>query len=167
MNFDHNTFSAALDAQPGITIIKQWYQWNNTSGDLNKTMEYSKDNFGYRTWYHETSVMSNAMGMLVSCKIDFERTTGDDHIILLTGFSISPAGVVMKFAQASVQFHGSESNNIIGTPVTSGDMAQGIYNSLSSILSADFGSIDDSTAGRKTLPDIARANIQAIQQAAG
>lgn len=166
MTFDHNTFATQLDAYDGISISKSWFQWNNTKGDLNKTMEYQKGDNTYRTWYQETSTMKENSGMLVSCKVDYERGTGDDHIIILTGFQITSTGPVMVFAQASVQFHGDESNNIIGAPVTSGDMGQGIYNSLNAtIQSDDFGNIDDSTSGRRTLPDIARANVNAILKA--
>jgi hypothetical protein len=172
MTFDHTQFATALDNQSGVSISKSWYQWSGTSGDLNKTMEYKKGDYTYRTWYQETSVMNGDIGMFVSCKIDFERSTGDDHIMLLTGFSRTPTGVgqnytvEMKFAQASVQFHGSEDNNIAGVPVTSGDFGQGIYDSLSAILSEDFGDVDDTTAGRQTLPDIARMNVNAMIESA-
>ena len=163
MTFDHTTFANQLDAYDGISISKSWYQWSNTSGSLNKTMEYKKNEYTYRTWYQETSSMKENSGLLVSCKVDYERATGDDHIIILTGFQITSTGPVMIFAQASVQFHGDEDNNVIGTPVTSGDMGQGIYDSLNATIKYDdFGTVDDSTSGRRTLPDIARANVNAI-----
>ncbi|MEZ5015622.1 MAG: hypothetical protein R2800_01100 [Flavipsychrobacter sp.] len=165
MTFDHNTFATELGSQNEITISKSWFQWANTSGSLNTTMEYMKGGDTYRTWYQETSNMKEDAGMLVSCKIDYERATGDDHIILLTGFAITQDGPKMIFAQASVQFHGSEDNNIVGAPVKSGDMAQGVYDSLSAILSDNFGEVDDSTAGRQTLPEIAKLNVAAMQAA--
>lgn len=169
MTFNHDTFITQLDSYSGISILQHWFQWTDshgvlTSGDLNKTMEYKKGDYTYRTWYQETSLMKENSGMLVSCKVDYERTTGDDHIIILTGFKITTTGPVMVFAQASVQFHGDETNNVIGTPVTEGDMGQGIYDSLNAtIQSADFGNNADSTPdGRRTLPDIARANVNSI-----
>ena len=163
MTFNHSTFATQLDAYSGISISRSWFQWGNTLGSLNTVMEYKKGDNTYRTWYQETSSMKENAGLLVSCKVDYERGTGDDHIIILTGFQITSTGPVMVFAQASVQFHGDETNNIIGTPVTTGDMGQGIYDSLNaSIQSDDFGNVDDSTAGRRTLPDIARANVNSI-----
>ncbi|MFN3851870.1 MAG: hypothetical protein ACK4NY_20700 [Spirosomataceae bacterium] len=167
MTFNHSTFATALDGYSGISISKSWYQWGGTTGSLNTVMDYDKGDYGYRTWYQETSSMKENSGMLVSCKIDFKRTTGDDHIIILTGFQATSNGPQMVFAQASVQFHGDEDDNIIGTPVTSGDMGQGIYDTLNAqIQGKDFGGGVDSTAdGRHTLPDIARANINSILQA--
>lgn len=166
IDFNHTSFETNLGNQSGVSISKDWFQWSNTSGSLNQTMEYTKSDYTYRTWYQESSIMNGNIGMLLSCKIDFERTTGDDHIILLLGFSVTPPDniLVCQFAQASVQFHGSEDNNIVGVPVTSGDIAQGIYDSLSAILSIDFGTVDDTTAGRHTLPDIARLNVTAMLQ---
>lgn len=168
MNFNHDTFATQIKNTSGISCSStSWSQWNNTKGNLNTVLNYSEGSDDFCTWYQETSTWtdrasSKDAGMMVSCKIDFKRGTGDDHIILLACFMNTSSGPQMKFAQASVQFHGSEQNNIVGTPVTSGDMGQGIYNSLSAILNDDFGSVDDSTDGRKKLPGIAQINVNAM-----
>jgi len=171
--FDQGLFLQNMKDISGTSGVTAWAQWPGTIGNLNQQSGYTVGSYNYRTWYQETSVMASNLGMLVSCKIDYERTTGDDHIIILTGFSRKPTGsgteftYEMVFAQASVQFHGSEDNNVIGAPVQAsacgGDMGNAIYNSLSEILSINFGSSGDSTNdGRHTLPDIARRNINAM-----
>lgn len=167
MTFDHNTFAAQLDQYSGITVATKdgsydWDQWKSTTGDLNKELDYDKGDFSYRTWYHEVGVMKNSAGMVVSCKIDFANGIGDDHIILLTGYMATSTGPQMIFVQASVQFYGDDDLNIMSDPITSGDLAQGMYDTLNSQISAMNLGSDNTSMGRKTLPDIAKANITAM-----
>jgi hypothetical protein len=167
MTFNHDTFASQMNQYTGITVATKngafdWDQWIGTSGDLNKELDYAKNGFDYRTWWQEVTVMKENAGMLVSSKIDFANGLGDDHMILLTGFMATSSGPKMIFAQISVQFHGDDSDNIMSDPITTGDIGQGIYDTLNSqIISKDFGS-SDTAKGRQTFPDIARANVNSM-----
>jgi hypothetical protein len=174
MSFDHDTFLSTLAQYSGITLSESsWTQWSGTNGQLNMEIDYSKNDYDYRTWYQEISVMIQGAGMLVSCKVDFVRTTYDDHITLMVGFAAGSSSAEPAFAQASVQFtnttDSSDYSNVIGAPVrvdTNPDLAEGIYDTLNSQISTmNFGSTANNEA-RQTLPDIARANVEAIIAAA-
>jgi hypothetical protein len=101
------------------------------------------------------------------------RTAYDDHIVLLVGFAAGSSSAEPAFAQASVQFtnttDSTDYSNVIGAPIrvdTTPDLAAGVCNSLYSQISAmNFGSTANNEA-RQTLPDVARANVQAIIAAA-
>ena len=177
MNFDHNQFSQALGDYTGIEIQDAdnnygWNGWNLQTDTYSQVLNYSKGGFNYRTWYQEFSY-SGTLGMFVSCKVDYERLTGDDHIIILAGFANTNQGTTLVFAQASVEFHGSDNDNndflnIITPPITLdqySDIGQGIYDAINSQLSANYGLIDGTNDGRQTLPDIARANVNSIKSA--
>lgn len=174
LGFDPDTFISSLGAYSGITLSESYFtQWSGTTGLLNMALAYSKNDYDYRTWYQEVSLMIGDAGMLVSCKVDFVRPTYDDHIVLLVGFAAGSSSAQAAFAQASVQFtnttDSSDYSNVIGAPVRADntpDLATGVYNSLySQILGMDFGSTANNEA-RQTLPDIAQANVQAIIAAA-
>lgn len=172
MNFNYNTFAQKLDGYSGMDVDDEhdndgWVQWDKGStDDFNKVVHYTFKNddgeFEYETWHQETSLVPGGVGMMASCKIDFNRTSGDDHIVVMSGFDVDGK---MNFAQASVQFHGSEDDNIITSQITSSDIPQGVFNAIKSGLKDSYGHIDDSTEGRHTLPDIAKANLQAMAAA--
>lgn len=136
---------------------------SKATAPFNEVAEYVYQNYNYRTWYQETSI-SAELGMFVSCKIDYERSNKkDDHVTVLLGFQ-SPVGTqttpTLIFGQASVQFTTDESQNMMTTPVTSGNIADNIYNQIYSIVSTM--SVDSNSEGRRYLADIAKANIDAI-----
>ncbi|TDB64066.1 hypothetical protein [Arundinibacter roseus] len=172
MNFNYNTFAQKLDGYSGMDVDDEhtnygWVQWDKKStDDFNKVVKYtyenSKGTFHYETWHQETSLMKQNAGMMVSAKIDFNRGTGDDHIILMAGFN-HKADLI--FAQASVQFHGHEDANIITSPITSGDIAQGLQDAIQEQILDSYGHVDDSTDGRHTLPYIAKVNLEAMDEA--
>ena len=166
MSFDHSQVANQLGGS--------WQQWHNTSGNLNKQLEYQRNGYQYRTWYQEVSIMRQQAGMLVTCKVDFERTTYDDHIVLMVGFMATGSGPQAVFAQASIQFHttdDSDFDNILAAPCyqspdSNADIAQEVANSLATqIADMDFGSASNNQA-RQTLPDIAKLNINTMIQAA-
>lgn len=172
MNFNRDTFQVNLDNIDGVVVAYDydhktfWNQWSGTAGTLQQEMTYTQGGYSYRSWSPETSSMNNNLGMLVSLKIDYENGRGDDHIILLTGFmNLANQGATMVFAQASVQFHGDDSDNIMGTPVKydpskHNDLAQAMYDSLQQQIQACGFTGDD--AGRNNLATIAQLNVQAL-----
>lgn len=172
MNFSRNTFTTQLGNYTGISFsggTADWDQWPGTTGDLNTQLSYSKGGFNYRTWSPETSTLPTDLGLVVSCKIDFANGIGDDHIILIVGFlKVAGAAPTINFIQASVQFYNDDDQNIMIDPIKSDpnnptqDLGQVLYDSLNSqILADNFGS-DNTSEGRKTLPDIARANVNSM-----
>ncbi len=173
MNFSRDTFANQLSGYTGISVTKSndspaWLPLNNTTGALNTYLSYSKGGFGYRTWSPETSTMPTDLGLLVSCKIDVENGIGDDHIVLMVGFlKVDGQAPQINFVQASVQFHGDDALNIMSAPITSDpsapiDLGQAMYDSINSQIIADNLGTDDTSQARKTMPDIARANINSM-----
>src|SRR5215217_4247329 len=164
MNFDYNKFAQSLDAASGMDVKDEkngkygWVKWNNSSDSLyNQVVEFEyddkKDNetLAFRSWYMETSVMKSDGGMIVSVKIDYERNTGDDHIILIAGFD---ATAKLTFAQCSVQFNGNSKENFSIPPITTGDIAQSMYDQMNNKQkNEDYGGATDN-AGRKSFPYI-------------
>ena len=180
MTFNHNTFATQLDNTSGVTVGKDSsgnYEWDNMGwdNDLCTYLNYTKGDYGYRTWYQETSEFASNIGMVVSCKLDFKRTTGDDHIILMVGFNNASGTPQIVYAQASVQFNGDDDDNIVSDKIlassagsAANDIATGLYNSLHDQISTiDFGNIDDSTEGRNELPEIAKINVLAMANSIG
>lgn len=175
MSFDHNAFATSLNNNSDTSVTSannggtyDWSQWSGDSGDLNKILDYTQSSYPFRTWWLETSSANPAAGLdlIVSCKVDYVRGTTDDHIIIVVGFLLSDSGPLTYFAQASVQFGGQEDYNFASTPVTSGDFGQEIHDQLHAVISGDdFGIIDDTTEGRNEIPDVAKANIDAIRAA--
>lgn len=164
--FDYQNYKNRLQsANAGIGNIYDWAVKSGASGvqPFNEVIEYTYQNFKYRTWYQETSE-SNALGMFVSCKIDYEIDDHkDDHIILLVGFRVPSAGqsaAVLNFAQATIQFTDQSNDNIMTTPCTGNDIVNNLTNQLHNAVSKI--SIDSSKGGRHYLSDIANANLKAI-----
>ena len=110
-------------------------------------------------------------GMIVSSKIDYERNTGDDHIILITGFDQHG---VLNFAQTSIQFNGDSDDDIVTDPInqntpylyhTDDTIIDKIYWTVNNAQSGvDYGGTTDN-GGRKSFPEIIKRNIMAIQSA--
>jgi hypothetical protein len=166
MKFDYNKFADNLESTKNVDVDNHsqnhgWHNFNLFNNTLyNQVVEYTYSNgdgdFDYRTWYQETSFMKSGGGMLISVKIDFERVTGDDHIILIAAYSMDKALVA---AQASVQISG---NSPIITPmINSGNIVDGIYNSIKGQLKSSYG-IDGTTDGRHTYPDVTKINLNAM-----
>lgn len=172
MNFSRNIFTTNLGHYTGISFSggsAEWKQWSGTSGSLNTQLSYSKGGFNYRTWSPETSTLPTDLGLVVSCKIDFANGIGDDHIILVVGFlKVANAAPTINFIQASVQFYGDDDKNIMIDPIKSNpndptqDLGQVLYDSINSQIIADKFGTDNTSEGRKTLPDIARANLNSM-----
>lgn len=164
--FDYQQYSnSLLNANTGISNMHNWAVKSGAAGvqPFNEVVEYTYQNFKYRTWYQEVSD-SNGLGMFVSCKIDYEIDDHkDDHIILLVGFRVPPSGTteaVLNFAQATIQFTDQSSDNIMTTPCTGSDIVKNLTDQLNNALSKI--SIDASKGGRRYLSDMANANINAI-----
>lgn len=160
----------------GAQQLKTWQQWEATSGELNRSAQYSYDGYDFRTWYPEVTVMKGSAGMLVSCKIDAIRAGYDDHMVVLVGFGATPDAPQADFAQVSVQFLNASDEtdyqNIFGAPIYNSadasisDFGEATYDTLSQQLDAmDFGSASNNTA-RQKLADIARMNVNALILAA-
>lgn len=175
MNFSRDTFTANLGINIGNTDITSntpWERFNGSDDDyLNKQLSYSKNHFNYRTWSPETSTLPTDLGLIVSCKIDFENGVGDDHIILIVGF-LKVAGTTdptVNFIQASVQFYGDDDKNIMIDPIKSDpnnpnqDLGQALYNALNDQISAYKFGTDGKNNGRNNLPDIAKDNLNAMK----
>lgn len=141
-----------------------WYQWDKTSGELQQELNYSNSGYNYRSWSPESSATNNNLGLLVSLKIDWANGIGDDHIILLVGFmNIVNQGPTMVFAQTSVQFSGDNDDNIMSAPQKSNpsaptNLGDAVYTDLQKQICGFTGN----AAGRNNLPNIARANVNAL-----
>lgn len=173
MNFSRDTFATNLGKYTGTNFVgnsSDWDQWSDTKGDLNTYLLYGNSSFQYRTWSPETSTMPTDLGMVVSCKIDFVNGVSDDHMILIVGF-LKVAGATaptINFIQASVQFNGDDDKNFMIDPIKSDpnnptqNLGEVLYNSLNSQILADNFGTDYASEGRKTFPDIAQDNLNAM-----
>lgn len=164
--FDYQQYhNSLMSSGYSFNNLNNWGVKSGSSGQLpfNQVMEYRYQNYNYRTWYQEVS-FSNALGMIVSCKIDYEIDDHkDDHIILMVGFRVPEAGqsaAVLNFAQATIQFTDQSNDNIMTTPCTGNDIVSNLTNQLSTALGKI--SPDSSKGGRAYLADMANANIKAI-----
>lgn len=170
MQFARDTFASQLGKTSGVSVSGSWDQWKMTSGNLNQVLNYSYSGSDWRTWSPESSNMPTNLGMIVSCKIDFANGAGDDHLILIVGFlKVKNAAPTINFAEASVQFYSDTDLNITSGPIVShpdhpSDVATALYNALSSQIQAESSKLGSGTtlSGRKSLPDIARMNLQAL-----
>ena len=175
MNFSRDTFTSQLGDYSGITFdggSASWDQWGGTSGTLNTQLSYSKGGFNYRTWSPESSTYPTDLGMVVSCKIDFANGIGDDHIILVVGFlKVKNSVPTINAIQASVQFYNDTDKNIMLDPIKSDpnnptpDLGQVLNDQLTSLIDDDNFGTDNTSMGRKSLPDIAQANVEAMMGA--
>ncbi len=167
MNFSRDTFASNL----GLYTTISSNPWpSSPEDDLNTYLLYGNSSFQYRTWSPETSkILPTDLGMVVSCKIDFVNGITDDHMILIVGFlKVAGSAPTVNFIQASVQFNGDEKQNIMIDPIKSDpndptpNLGDVLYNSLNSQISADNFGTDYASEGRKTFPDIARDNLNAM-----
>ncbi|KAB7731191.1 hypothetical protein F5984_10320 [Rudanella paleaurantiibacter] len=180
MTFDYLKFAQSLDSYTGMDVKDEhngqngWIKWSHSDSDsvYNQVVEYTYDDkdsgetLGYRTWYMETSLMKSdngkPTGMFVSVKIDYERNTGDDHIILITGFDVNG---YLQVAQASIQFNGNSKDNLVIAPIRSSDIALSMYNTIHDLQKdVDYGGPTDN-AGRKSFAYITQLHIYAITSA--
>lgn len=174
MNFSRDKFTTQL-GNTGVSFPygSTWKTYNGSIGEpLNTQLTYHKNNIEYRTWSPETSTLPTDLGLVVSCKIDFENGMGDDHIILIVGFlKVKGAAPTINFIQASVQFYNDDDKNIMIDPIKSdpnnpiNNLGQELYNRLNDLISADHFAADENNQtaqGRNSLPGIAQANVNSM-----
>ncbi len=171
----YNSFPNALESCDKLNIpdfksnddgSKAWkYYDSKYKGDYNKVVGFQyqdqvpgdDDPLNYRVWYMETSTIKDNLGLLVSCKVDYDRGNRDDHMVLVCGFN--HAGQLLM-AQVAAQFHGAEDKNFRLDPVTSdkgtATVAQGLYDAMRSLQKkVDYGD-DRDNAGRKGFAYVAQ-----------
>ena len=182
MNFNYNTFAQNIDTYDNFDVSDEnngshgWVQWSESSSTsvFNQVLEFKLQGdelYHFRTWHHEISVMKENGGMIVSSKIDYERNTGDDHIILITGYDQHG---VLNFAQTSIQFHGASDDDIVTDPInkntpylyhTDDTIIDKVYWTVHNAQSGvDYGGTTDN-GGRKSFPEVIKRNMMAIQSA--
>ena len=175
IGLDYNQFANYLEAVKGVNVHSfkngdyGWFEkgaFKDSKYSQAIEYEYKKndndDLTQYRTWYMETSIVQEKMGLIVSAKIDHIRGGGgkDDHIILICAFDQNATLIV---AQASVQITSDSQYNHTVAPKTltdaGGDSMQIdnlVYNELHKINFNDFG--------RNTIADVVKANIIALRE---
>lgn len=178
LSLNRNTFADSLDSYSGINVHSEsnghhgWVAWSGDKNDYNQVVEYtysdkpSGESLDYRSWYPEVTVMPGNVSLTVSLKIDYERSTGDDHLILQC--NLDSSGQLLT-AQASVQFHGAEDKNLTIEPlapanVPGGDLPLAMYNALHNAQeNVDYGGKTDN-AGRKSFAYIAQLHLYAFSK---
>lgn len=170
LDFDYSDYlNRLIGADSNVTSATDWAAKSGANGSApyNEVVEFVYQDYAYRTWYQEASY-SNQLGIIVSCKIDYEIADNkDDHIILLMGFSTpqdAGAAPILGFAQATIQFTDMSNSNIMTDTCTGNDIINEVYSQLSAKLSGV--STDGGAGGRIYLADIAKANLQAIAECA-
>lgn len=169
-DFNYPGFSTALSGT-GLEIsnVDDWAVKQGSSDPLpfNQVCEYTLNDSHYRTWYQEASY-SSELGMVISCKIDYEIDANkDDHIILMMGFRVPAEGQttpILNYVQATIQFTDLSSDNIMTQLYTGESSVEQAFNELSAQLNR--ASNLSSYPGRQYLADVAKANMVAMQHCA-
>lgn len=181
LGFEWADFPTVFGQQSGIAAPSGGFNWSEFDSNpypYNQVVEVLYNSYHYRTWYHEVS-LSQSFGLIVSCKIDYEKSDKDDHVILIAGFTAPPSGSlspVLTFAQATIQFVDNDNDNISSdiwtesgnvsqtdgsiTQIPNCDIVTELYNQLSSALSGLTFASD--SQGSAYLADITKANLNAI-----
>lgn len=167
MNFDYNVFSATLDNYSDVNVKHAstnngWFHKDSdNNSDFDLVVEYSyDDDYNYRTWRQELTIMEGNAALFVSTKIDHIRGENlDDHLILMSCFN---ANGDLCYAQAFVQM--KEEDPIQTDVVTTGDIADGIHDQLQDQIKDNYG-INGSTEGRQRIPHIAKVNLYSMAAA--
>lgn len=167
MDFIYNTFSDSIDNCKDVDVKNSsknhgwFYKDSNDDSDFNLVVEYSyDDDYNYRTWRQELTVMEGNSALLVSTKIDHIRGENlDDHLILMACFN---ANGELCYGQAFVQMKNEAP--IYTDVITTGDIADEIHDQLQDQIKDDYG-INGSTEGRQRIPHIAKVNLYGMLQA--
>ena len=182
MNLDYNHFPGVLENAQNLNIpdfkstddgSKAWkYYDSNHASDFQKVVSFQYQNqvpgdddpLNYRAWWMETSVVGDNLGLLVSCKVDYDRGSRDDHMTLICGFD--HAGKLL-IAQAATQFHGASDKNFRTDLITSdvsSNVAQALHDAMYNIQKkVDYGD-DRDNAGRKGLAYVAQMTVTGLAQ---
>ena len=166
LDFNYDGYTGALSGtDSGVSNVGAWSLKSGTSGAMpfSQVIEFEYQGYNFRVWYPEVS-FSTELGMIMSCKIDYEISDNkDDHIILLMGVSVpATAGdqPVLSFAQGTIQFTDDSDSNIMTSPCGGNNIINDVYDQLSSQLTGS--NIDSDSGGRAYLAEVARANMQAM-----
>lgn len=170
MKYDRSIFSKQLGTYEGIEMSNtqnsdgtyKYDQMTGTSGNLNKRLQYAKDGHNFTTWFQESSEPDSQAYKFVTCKLDYARTVSeDDHCTLFGAFMNSSDGPLMVAGMASINFQNDSDDNVVSGLITGDNIPQDIYSALNDqIKDIDFST---SEKGRKSIPDIIRANFEAMQ----
>ena len=172
MKYDRSAFSKNLSQYDGIVMEDDansdgtypYIQYPHSSGNLNKQLFYSKNDHNFATWYQESTDDSTDIYKIVTCKLDHIRGNAeDDHCALFAAFVNTENGPVLATGMASINFQNDSDNNVVSGIITGDDIPDQIYQVLNDqVKDEDFSS---SSEGRKSIPDIIRANFEAMENA--
>lgn len=168
--FNKDTFGTAMNGQSAISLDAYNATSHGWSGDGNK-MEYSHGDWDYRTWLPDQSPSLQDAVILVSCKIDQDRSGKDDHLVLIGFFN--RAGNILA-VQAGVESIKHNAGGNTGVIYASSDYDSSVYSSsdaqvisafesqlLSAIADARDGNPD---SGLDFMANIAVINLRCIQE---
>jgi len=167
--FDKDAFGTAMNGQSAISLDA----YNTTDFGWNgggNNMEYSHGDWDYRTWLPDQSPSLQDAIILVSCKIDQDRSGKDDHLVLLGFFNRSGNILAVQAGVESIK-HNSGGNT--GVIYASSDYDSSMYASSDAQVISAFESqlmhaIADarngkSDAGLDFMANIAVINLRCIQ----
>ncbi|MDR3463153.1 MAG: hypothetical protein P4L76_12645 [Beijerinckiaceae bacterium] len=93
VTIDANVFGDAMNNQSDFEVEDYNSSNHGWAFKGGQAMEYKHarrlaTDWHYRTWRPDMSELENGAGVLVSCKIDQDRTGADDHTVILTAFDV-------------------------------------------------------------------------------
>ena len=167
VSFDMNKFGDAMHNQSDIALDSydgSAHGWKDKSGSAMhyKHARKGASDWEYRTWRQDVSVFYKSAGILVSCKIDHDRSGNDDHVVVIASFNLSGQFIS---GQASVQ-RGSDAKNAQTARFTSdstSDIPSAVGNAVLQGIKGFEGK--DSDDGLEYLGTIATINLRCLASA--
>ena len=165
LSFSANAFGDAINAEADFGVkgySASNHGWDDKGGNAVKYKSGAGD-WDYRTWKPDVSLGRDGIGLLVSCKIDQDRSRKDDHVVLIAAFNRKCELVCVQLAVQSLH-HSSEIEP--GDPLFASegvDIYDAAKRSLDSGVKAILGKKDD--AGLEHISAVAVKNLHAMQKA--
>ena len=160
LQFDLDAFVAAMNKHSEFDTAKHGkISWSDKGGHA--TEYYNRQGLAYRTWKPDTSLSRGGVALIVSSKIDQDRFSLDDHLVLLASFNRACAYVTV---QAGVQRKGHKSAGGAAIVAQAGvDVMAAFKHSVDAAIEEVLGKKADD--GFEYMSSVAAANLDCMRQA--
>lgn len=169
--FDKNLFAASMNADAAISLD----DYGNASSGWSAggtRLEYSHGGWDYRTWLPDQSPGLREAMILVSCKIDQDRSGKDDHLVLIAFFNREGNILAVQAGVQSIKHGGGGNTGVIYPPAeydasryasSDAQVIAAFENELAGAIAEARNGASDS--GLDFMANIAVVNLRSMQQA--
>jgi len=161
LQFDPDAFAAAMNKHSEFDTSKPHGKigWSDKSGQA--MTYYNHHGLDYRTWKPDSSLARGGMALILSSKIDQERSGLDDHLVLLACFNRACGYVTV---QAGVQRKAHKSAGGVVIVAQAGvDVLKAFKASVDAAIEEVLGKKADD--GFEYMSSVAAANLDCMRQA--